>query len=763
MRNRTELRFCYVVVGICLLGALLTGCSNPQKAKQKYLESGQRYYEKEQYREAAIQFQNALHLDPRFADAHYKLALTQLKLGQWQDAYQQLTTTITLDPHNYDARLEKAKLMIFGHQYPDAKEQLDLLVQKEPNNPDVYLALADYYNSGTKDKGAAIAALHKVLQLDPKRSDAYLSLGVVQTSTQQWDEAEANMKKAAELEPKSPAIPLALGSFYQLRGRFPEAEQAFQRGIQLAPDDPNPRVALASLYLSENKRAEAESFLRDSKKYFPRSSSGYRLLGDFFWHTSQYDKAEAEYASLYRDHPKDPVVKGNYIQLLILRDHLEDARRLTEELVKADPTNTDAQVYKGEIEIRSGKASDAMNTLQGVLKTDPQNAVAHYQLGLAFDELGKASRAETEWRETVRLRPDIVEAHRALAVAAIHNKDVAALSQEADQIIALAPAAPAGYLMRAIAELERKQYTAADQYSRTALEKEPNNPAAYVQLGNIRMAENRPGDAQKAYQQALDLDPNSGDALGGVLNVDIAQKQPEKAISTIKAQVAKYPNNSDFHVMLGLLLEKQTKDFTGAEAEFQQAIKLNQSNMAAYLNLGLLQNERGAPDTALQTYLEAVQTSPKEVGFYLLAGAIYENKSDWEQARQMYQKVLAAQPENPVASNNMAYVMLQEGGNVDVAFQMAQTAHRLLPENPSSADTLGWAFYHKHIYTSAINLFKEALQKDPASALYNYHLGLAYAMNCEAALEQRQLEHLKPNSTEANDLKRTMAEMKTRS
>lgn len=763
MRNRKESWFGHVVVGICLLGALLTGCSNPEKAKQKYLESGQRYYEKEQYREAAIQFQNALHLDPRFADAHYKLALTQLKLGQWPDAYQQLTTTITLDPHNYDARLEKAKLMIFGHQYPDAKEQLDLLVQKEPNNPEVYLALADYYNSGTKDTGAAIAALHKVLQLDPKRADAYLSLGVVQTGTQQWDEAEASMKKAAELEPKSPAIPLALGNFYQLRGRFPEAEQAFQRGIQLAPDDPNPRIALAALYLSENKRGEAENFLRDSKKYFPKSSSGYRLLGDFFWHTSQYDKAEAEYASLYRDHPKDPVVKGNYIQLLILRDHLEDARKLTEELIKADPTNTDAQVYKGEIEIQSGKASDAANTLQGVLKTDPQNAAAHYQLGLAFDGLGNADRAEAEWRETVRLRPDIVDARRALAAAAIHKGDVAALSQEADQIIALAPAAPDGYLMRAMAEFQRKQYTAADQYTKTSLEKEPNNPAAYVQLGNIRTAENRLADAQKAYQQALDLDPNSSDAMGGVLNVDIAQKQPDKAIATIKAHLAKYSSNSDFHVMLGVLLKKQKQDFAGAEAEFQQAMQLNKNNMAAYLNLGLLQSERGAPDTALQTYLEAVKTSPKDVGFYLLAGAIYENKSDWEQARQMYQKVLAAQPENPVASNNMAYVMLQEGGNVDVAFQMAQTAHRLLPDNPSSADTLGWAFYHKHVYTSAINLFKEALQKDPTSALYNYHLGLAYARNGEAALAQKQLEHLKPNSTEANDLKRTMAEIKARS
>ena len=91
-------------------------------------------------------------------------------------------------------------------------------------------------------------------------------------------------------------------------------------------------------------------------------------------------------------------------------------------------------------------------------------------------------------------------------------------------------------------------------------------------------------------------------------------------------------------------------------------------------------------------------------------------RQDWDHAKQQYQKVLEVQPENPLASNNLAYVMLQQGGNVDVAFAMAQTARRQLPDNPNAADTLGWAFYNKHVYTSAINLFKEAVKKDPNNA-----------------------------------------------
>ena len=63
-------RFQYAVAAVCLLGALLTGCSrDPNVRKQKYLESGQRYFDKGQYREAEIQFENAIQVDSRFADA----------------------------------------------------------------------------------------------------------------------------------------------------------------------------------------------------------------------------------------------------------------------------------------------------------------------------------------------------------------------------------------------------------------------------------------------------------------------------------------------------------------------------------------------------------------------------------------------------------------------------------------------------------------------------------------------------------------------
>jgi tetratricopeptide (TPR) repeat protein len=750
------------VGAICLLAAL-TGCSrDPNVRKQKYLESGQRYFDKGQYREAEIQFQNAIQVDARFADAHYKLALAAMKLGQWPAAYQELSKTVEIQPDQYAAHLDMANLLILGRQFNDAKEHLDLLAQKEPNNPDVYLARANY-DAATNNIAAALADIQKALQLDPVRSDSYLNLALLQMRGEQWDAAEASFKKATTLNPKSASSLAALGNFYQTRGRFPEAEQMFRRAIDAATDDPNPRLSLASLYMAENKAGQAEEFLRQSKKDFPANSVGYRMLGDFYYANNQLDKAAVEYALLYQDHPKDPLVKKNYIQLLILKDRLDEARKLDDEVIKARPDDEDAQIYKGEIEIRSGKANDAINTLQAVLKNDPDNGIGHYQLGLAFDQLSNTNRAEAEWRDAVRLRPDIVEAHRALAGVAIHRNDPAGLAQEADQIIAEQPGAPDGYLLRGVAEIDRKQYATADEYILRSLQKEPNNPAAYVQLGNLRMAQNQLGEAQKAYQQGLDQDPNSTDALGGVLNVYLIQKQADRAIAAARAQLSRVPKSPGFHVMLGQLLMEQSRDLAGAEQEFRQASDLDKKNSEALVKLGLVQNLRGAPDQALQTYLDGSKINPNEIAFYLLAGAIYENRQDWEHAKQQYQKALEIQRDNPLASNNLAYVMLQQGGNVDVAFAMAQTARRQLPDNPNTADTLGWAFYKKNVYGSAITLFKEAVKKQPENALFNYHLGLAYAKSGQPALARQQLDRvvrLKPDFPDLDELRQALTEDK---
>jgi tetratricopeptide (TPR) repeat protein len=124
-------------------------------------------------------------------------------------------------------------------------------------------------------------------------------------------------------------------------------------------------------------------------------------------------------------------------------------------------------------------------------------------------------------------------------------------------------------------------------------------------------------------------------------------------------------------------------------------------------------------------------------------------------AQDLYQKALQVQPDHPLAANNLAYLMLEHGGNVDVALSLAQGARRQRQDLPEAADTLAWAYYRKGVYASAITLLEEAVKNVPRNPTYHYHLGLAYQKSGDAVRAKThlnralQIQHDFPNAEEA--------------
>jgi tetratricopeptide (TPR) repeat protein len=754
-----------------LIAALFTGCSrDPNVRKQKFLESGDRYFAKGKYREAAIQYSNAVQIDSRFGQAHYQLGQTYLKLGDSARAFQELSRTVELVPDNYRAHIDLSNLLVTARN-PDgspnedylkqARVHLDLLHEKQPQNPEVFEAWADYY-AADNNEGAAIQEMQKAIAADPNRSESYLAL--LQLRANLPDKAEANFKKAAALDPQAMNAQLALGGFYQSRNRKPEAEQQFKHAIELAPKNPSPREALVRLYMAEGNKAEAETLLKQSKADLSDNSEGYRMLGDFYFAYGDLDKAIAEYSSLYDDHPRDILVKRNYVQLLVLKNRLPEATKINNELLKSNPHDIDALIYRAQIQLRQNDAAGAVDSLQQALSNDAGNAVAHYHLGLAFDMQHNAARAESEWREAVRLRPDLTDAQRALATLEISRGDLDALTQTAQQIISGAPQAPDGYLMRALAETNRQKYADAEQDLTKAMGVAPYSAAPYVQMGNLHQVQKQYPEAIKFYQEALDKDPASTDALQGIMNVYLLQKQTDQAVAAARAQISKSPNVGGFYDLLGTALF-QKKDLSEAEAAFHKAIELDKNNSDALLKLGEVQAAQGSVSQALALYQQSIKDHPREIAFYILAGEMYESQGNWNDAKAMYQKALEIQPDNPLASNNLAYVMLQQGGNVDVALAMAQTARRGMPNSSNAADTLGWAYFQKGVYQSAIDLFQESLRLNEKRGAaddpnVHYHLGLAYQKANQPALARQQLERVLRLNPNNNDARKALSELR---
>jgi Flp pilus assembly protein TadD len=241
------------------------------------------------------------------------------------------------------------------------------------------------------------------------------------------------------------------------------------------------------------------------------------------------------------------------------------------------------------------------------------------------------------------------------------------------------------------------------------------------------------------------------------MNTYVAQKQFDKAIAAARTQIAKSPNNSNFYDLLGTAIFNGKKDLPGAEAALRKSIELDKTNSDALEKLGKVLVQEGSLDQALALYQQSIKDNPGNVRLYILSGEFYEKKQDWDHAKAMYQQALTIQSDQPLASNNLAYLILQQGGNVDVALAMAQTARRGNPNSSSYADTLGWAYYQKGIYQSAISQFQEAIRLGeklgvPDDSTVHYHLGMAYQKSNQTSQARQQLEKavkLSPNNSEA--------------
>src|SRR3974377_1279038 len=90
-----------VLVLVAFLALGVCSCrKDPAVEKRKFLEQGKASFAQGKYPEALIFYGRALQLDGRFAEAHRRMALTQMKLGSWPAAYQELSRAAELAPEN---------------------------------------------------------------------------------------------------------------------------------------------------------------------------------------------------------------------------------------------------------------------------------------------------------------------------------------------------------------------------------------------------------------------------------------------------------------------------------------------------------------------------------------------------------------------------------------------------------------------------------------------------------------------------------------
>src|SRR5229473_819121 len=106
-----RLNLWFILPLLVLIGA----CSrDPKVVCKKYVDNGNKYYDRGKYKEASIMYRNALKKDPRYSDAYYHLGLVDLKLGLYGEAQRSLIRAVETDTEkkNSDAVVKLADLYL---------------------------------------------------------------------------------------------------------------------------------------------------------------------------------------------------------------------------------------------------------------------------------------------------------------------------------------------------------------------------------------------------------------------------------------------------------------------------------------------------------------------------------------------------------------------------------------------------------------------------------------------------------------------------
>lgn len=145
-------------------------------------------------------------------------------------------------------------------------------------------------------------------------------------------------------------------------------------------------------------------------------------------------------------------------------------------------------------------------------------------------------------------------------------------------------------------------------------------------------------------------------------------------------------------------------------------------------------------------------------------GTLFQGQARMEEAQKHYRAALRIDGEFAPAANNLAYLLADEGQELGEALQLAQTAKRRLPDDPYVMDTLGWVYYKRGLYDSAIAEFSASLEKMPDNATVQYHLGMALHQKGDAERARAALERalaLDPGlaEAEAEEARRVIEEL----
>ncbi len=750
---------------------LLGSCSrDPETRKKKFLANGNKYFETGKFREASIMFRNALKEDARYGEAYYRLALTSLKLGQYPDAVNALKRSVELQPDNLDAARQLSDIYIQvyaadpkkGASWMKEVEDIASRLKKTHANSFEYLrlqAMIDQVGQKPQEALDHYLAADKVKPGDP---DTQVLIATMYMFLKREPEGEALLTKLVESSKGYLRGYDLLYGYYVRAGKLPDAERIVRLRVSDHPELITARLALALHQAGLGKQDEMTKVLDEILKDTTKFPDGYEQVGSFYFRLRDFDRSlkvrEQGLAQATNETTKKTLRKG-IVETLTAQNKITEAQNMVETMLKLDPKDPEAIAIRAHLWLLGGKPENlnaAVADLQSVVSKLPENFVLRFDLGNALMIRGELDAAKMQLQEVLKLKPDFFPARNALAQLSIQKQDWTSALQLSGEVLGQAPNNLFGRLIRSHALMAQNNRPEAKALLLETIKLYPKSKDAQYQLGFAYFTEKDFKNAEENFRAVYFGDTPDLRGLMGLIETYMAQERFDAAGKLVDAEIAKYPKALAFQVARATIAIRAGQYDTAIDL-LRKVAQIQSDQPDLYMRLAEAQKLKGDLLGALDSWKKASDLAPNVITPLINRAMTLDGMKRLTEARPLYEQVLRIKPDDPLALNNLAYLLAEEGNELDAALTLAQRARQKSPNDIMIADTLGWIYIKKGLANNAIAIFSDLTTKHPKVSIFHYHHAMALSQRGDKVQAKRSLDlalKSNPQNQELEDIKK---------
>jgi type IV pilus biogenesis/stability protein PilW len=196
--------------------------------------------------------------DIKKADAHYKLGISYITKGELKEAFIEFQKSIRLNPKNKEALNYLGYISTRFKKYDEAISYYKRAISIDPNYSEAMNNLGVTYLE-IENWDEAIKYFKKALDnpIYPTPEKAYSSMGYAYYKKGEYQKAVDTLKEALTRNPVFPLAIYTLGLVYTKLGNDEAAIEEFKRAINIVPDYVEAHWELANAYLRIGERDKA--------------------------------------------------------------------------------------------------------------------------------------------------------------------------------------------------------------------------------------------------------------------------------------------------------------------------------------------------------------------------------------------------------------------------------------------------------------------------------------------------------------------------